>query len=61
MNEELEAISDKIRRGEPVGFLEAIAAIEYNERLRVEREAKSFAGRLKRFFRATPPTKEPAP
>lgn len=37
----LEAISDKIRSGEPVGFLDAIAAINYQEHLRRERIANS--------------------
>lgn len=51
---QLEALSDKIRRGEPVGFLDAIAAINYQEQLRAEREAlrnKTFLGRLLRWFR----------
>lgn len=52
---QLEALSDKIRNGEPVGFLEAIAVINYQEQLREEREAlrnKTFLGRLLRWFRA---------
>lgn len=51
----MEALSDKIRKGEPVEFLEAIAAIHYQEQLRAEREAmrsKTFLGRLLRLFRA---------
>lgn len=50
----LEAISDKIRSGEPVGFLEAIAAIDYQERVRAEREARlreTFIGRLRLWWR----------
>ena len=47
----LEAISDKIRSGEPVGFLEAIAAINYQEQLRHEREAASLMGRLRAWWR----------
>ena len=50
----LEEISDKIRKGEPVGFLEAIAAINYQENLKAERKAmlrKTFIGRLKLWFR----------
>ena len=53
-DEKLEEISDKIRKGEVVGFLEAIAAIEYQSRLKAEREAmlrKTFLGRLKLLFR----------
>lgn len=30
-DEVLEAISDKIRGGEPVGIMEAVAAIQYND------------------------------
>jgi len=50
----LEEISDKIRKGEPVGFLEAIAAINYQGHLKAEREVKlrkTFTGRLKLWFR----------
>ena len=42
----LEAISDKIRMGEPVDYLEAIAAINYQEQLRREREANSLIRRF---------------
>ena len=48
----LEAISDKIRSGEPVDFLEAIAAIDYQTQLRAEREANSLRGRLRSWWRA---------
>lgn len=37
-NDDLERISDAIRSGEPVGIFEAIAAIHYQEALRIERE-----------------------
>lgn len=33
----LEAISDKIRRGEPVGMHEAVAAIDYQQWLREQK------------------------
>ncbi len=46
----LEAISDKIRCGEPVGFFEAIEAIEYQETLRKEREQNSIINRIKRAW-----------
>ena len=45
----LEVLSDKVRSGEPIGFLEAIAVINYQEQLRAEREAdrrKTLLGRL---------------
>lgn len=54
----LEALSDKIRAGEPVGFLEAIAVINYQEQLRHEREAlrgKTLFGRLRNWWRRTVP------
>jgi hypothetical protein len=37
--EYLELVSEKIRRGEPVGMLEAIAAINYQGQLRAEEDA----------------------
>lgn len=37
----LEDISDKIRSGEPVGFKEAIEAIEYQTELKNQREERS--------------------
>lgn len=37
--EYLEQVSDKIRRGETVGLREAVAAIDYQGRLRAERDA----------------------
>jgi hypothetical protein len=46
----LESLSDKVRKGELVGFLEAIAVIDYQEELRREREARSLKGRLKTWY-----------
>jgi hypothetical protein len=51
-DESLESLSDKMRKGEPIGFLEAIAVINYQENLRREREANSLVARLKRWLRA---------
>lgn len=51
-DEVLEALSDKVRKGEPVGFWEAIAVVNYQENLRREREANSLVARLKRWLRA---------
>lgn len=48
----LEALSDKVRKGEPIGFFEAIAVVNYQENLRREREANSIVARLKRWLRA---------
>lgn len=53
-NEYMEEISNKIRSGEPVGFLDAIAAINYQATLKAEREAAEAAtlrGRIKRWLK----------
>jgi hypothetical protein len=47
----MEALSDKIRKGEPVGFIEALAVINYQEQRRHEREAESVLGRLRAWWR----------
>ena len=47
----LDAVSDQIRRGEPVGFLGAIAAINYQAALREEKKYNSLRCRLARWFR----------
>ena len=49
----LESLSNKVRYGEPISFLEAIAVINYQTQLKAERDARrenSFFGRLKRLF-----------
>ena len=46
INEKMEIISDKIRMGIPVGIVEAIEAIDYQERLRLE-VTLSFWSKLK--------------
>ena len=48
----LESLSNKVRDGDPISFLEAIAVINYTQ-LKAERDARrenSFFGRLKRLF-----------
>ncbi len=53
-NELLEALSDLVRKGEPIGFFEAVAVADYQTRLQKEREAKkakTLWGRLKAFFK----------
>lgn len=53
-SEYMEEISNKIRYGEPVGFLEAIAAINYQATLKAKREAAEAAtlrGRIKRWLK----------
>lgn len=44
----LEEISDKIRKGEPVGMFEALDAINYQETLKKERQSQKF--RVTVFF-----------
>jgi len=54
MDERLEALSDKVRMGIPIDFSEALEVIDYQERLRAEREAKrgkTIIGRLVRWIR----------
>lgn len=51
-DEYLELVSDKIRKGEPVGFLEAIAAINYQGHLQAEREANRWHRRFGRWLGA---------
>jgi hypothetical protein len=49
-NPYLEELSDKIRKGIPVSFFEAIDAINYQEAIRIEKKKNSFFGRLFRFL-----------
>lgn len=49
--EELEAISDKIRCGEPVGIIEAIAAINYQEQWKSYRKSNVWWRRVWRWMR----------
>lgn len=51
-DETLEALSDKVRKGEPIGFLEAIAVVNYQVNMRREREENTLLARLKRWLRA---------
>lgn len=48
----LEELSDKIRKGEPVGMLEAIEAINYQETLRAERQRNTPWARFVRWLSA---------
>ena len=40
MDERLEAVSEKIRMGIPVSMTEAIEAIDYQQKLKTERDAQ---------------------
>lgn len=50
-NEILEQLSDKIRKGEPVSFIEAIACINYQQAWQAHRKANTRWERLKRWVR----------
>lgn len=53
-DERLEELSELVRRGIPIGFIEAIEVIDYQSKLKNERAAKEAAtlrGRIKRLFR----------
>ena len=56
MDERLEAVSEKkIRMGIPVSLTEAIEAIDYQQKLKTERDtqrSKTIIGRLMRWFHA---------
>ena len=49
-NERLERLSDKVRRGEPIGFSEAIEVIDYQKKLQQERKTNSWVYKVRRFF-----------
>lgn len=44
--DQLEALSEKVRRGEPIAFHEAIAVIDYQETLKAARKRKGFWRKL---------------
>ena len=50
----LEALSDKVRRGEPISFIEAIAVVNYQGQLAAERKAardQTLLGRLRKWLK----------
>ena len=49
-NERLEILSDKVRRGEPIDFIEALEVIEYQTQLKKHRKENSITKKIKRFF-----------
>lgn len=57
----LEAISDRIRCGEPVGLFEAIAAIDYQERRQAHERNNVWWRRVVRWIRRNFDTLEPRP
>lgn len=48
-NERLEELSDKVRRGEPISFTEALEVVEYQEKLRKVKK-KSFIQKIFKCF-----------
>jgi len=54
-DETLEALSDKVRKGEPISFLEAIAVINYQEHLRRERAEQPWWKKLKHWILGAKP------
>ena len=50
-NERLEMLSDKVRMGEPIDFIEALEVIEYQEQLKKYRKENSIIEKIKRFFK----------
>jgi len=61
MDERLEALSDKVRRGIPIDFGEALEVIDYQKRLQAEREerrSKTLLGRVMRWVLPDSPAKD---
>jgi hypothetical protein len=51
VNERLEILSDKVRSGEPIDFVEALEVIEYQEKLKKYRKENSVIEKIKEFFK----------
>ena len=54
MDQRLEDLSDKVRRGTPIGFAEAIEVINYQTNLKAEKRAayeKTLVGRFMKWGR----------
>ena len=51
MDKRLEAVSEKIRMGIPVGMMEAMEAIDYQQKLKADRDAARANTLLGRFMR----------
>ena len=49
-DDRLEELSDQVRKGESIGFSEALEVIAYQETLREER-SKSLLARIKHWFK----------
>ena len=51
INERLEILSNKARKGEPIGYVEALEVIEYQEKLNEYRKENSVIEKFKKFFK----------
>ena len=49
-DERLEMLSDKVRKGVPIDFSEAIEVIDYQMKLQQERKTNSWIYKVQRFF-----------
>lgn len=49
-DDRLELLSDKVRKGIPINFSEAIEVIDYQTKLRLHKEENSILAKLKRFI-----------
>jgi hypothetical protein len=49
-DDRLEMLSDKVRRGEPIDFGDAIEVIDYQMKLKQDRIDNSWLNRVLRFF-----------
>jgi hypothetical protein len=49
-DERLEMLSNKVRMGQPIDFLEALEVIEYQEQLKLEQRKNSFLYKIKKYF-----------
>lgn len=48
---QLEYLRDKVRKGEPICFLGAIAVINYQEQIRADRKANSPLNKLRSWWK----------
>ncbi len=49
-DEELERLSNMVRQGQPIGFSNALAVINYQTKLKNYRQSQSFFNRLKKML-----------
>ena len=49
-DDRLEILSDMVRKGQPIDFLEAIEVIDYQENMKLEQKKNSFLYKVKRWI-----------